>query len=224
MSDDIPSNSDVLAGITKGLLEHAEEKAMAWVERFRNHEIIFIEDPGTIDRVKRQRKSPEWKMLSEVIKDRKLRLLAQMGLTLRELENDQEKTQSLRNKIHHKYGRDGLHIAEAVQNNIISNFIGLESPYIGEPVDLTNRVEKLLNDIEKYIVFIGPDDKGDVLVRRVSIRLDADVPDTLILFGAYKAKRVAISVRSKIEKAFSSYATSSVETKIKIIIFINKLN
>jgi hypothetical protein len=196
MSDDIPSNSDVLAGITKGLLEHAEEKALAWVERFRNHEIIFIEDPGTIDRVKRQRKSPEWKMLSEVIKDRKLRLLAQMGLTLRELENDQEKTQSLRNKIHHKYGRDGLHIAEAVQNNIIINFIGLESPYIGEPVDLTNRVEKLLNDIEKYIVFIGPDDKEDFLVRRVSIRLDADVPDTLILFGAHKAKRVAISVRS----------------------------
>lgn len=224
MSDDTPSNSDVLAGITKGLLEHAEEKAMAWVERFRNHEIIFIEDPGTIDRVKRQRKGPEWKMLSEVIKDRKLRLLAQMGLTLRELENDQEKTRSLRNKIHHKYGRDGLHIAEAVQNNIISNFIGLESPYIGEPVDLTNRVEKLLNGIEKYIVFIGPDDKGDVLVRRVSIRLDADVPDTLILFGAYKAKHVAISVRSKIERAFSSYATSSVETKIKIIIFINKLN
>ncbi|HIH76943.1 MAG TPA: hypothetical protein HA343_06490 [Methanomassiliicoccales archaeon] len=224
MSDDIPSNSDVLAGITKGLLEHAEEKAMAWVERFRNHEIIFIEDPCTIDRVKRQRKGPEWKMLGEVIKDRKLRLLAQMGLTLRELENDQEKTRSLRSKIHHRYGRDGLHIAEAVQNNIISNFIGLESPYIGEPVDLTNRVEKLLNDIEKYIVFIGPDDKGDVLVRRVSIRLDADVPDTLILFGAYKAKRVAISVRSKIEKAFSSYATSSVETKIKIIIFINKLN
>ncbi|MHC1710236.1 MAG: hypothetical protein AB9819_07510 [Methanomassiliicoccales archaeon] len=224
MSDDIPSNSDVLAGITKGLLEHAEEKALAWVERYRNHEIIFIEDPGTIDRVKRQRKSPEWKMLSEVIKDRKLRLLAQMGLTLRELENDQEKTQSLRNKIHHKYGRDGLHIAEAVQNNIVSNFIGLESPYIGEPVDLTNRVEKLLNDIEKYIVFIGPEDKEDVLVRRVTTRLDADVPDTLILFGAYKAKRVAISVRSKIEKAFSSYTTSSVETKIKIIIFINKLN
>jgi hypothetical protein len=224
MSDDVPSNSDVLAGITKGLLEHAEEKALAWVERYRNHEIVFIEDPGTIDRVKRQRKSPEWIMLSEVIKDRKLRLLAQMGLTLRELENDQEKTQSLRNKIHHKYGRDGLHIAEAVQNNIISNFIGLESPYIGEPVDLTNRVEKLLNDIEKYIVFIGPEDKEDVLVRRVTIRLDADVPDTLILFGAYKAKRVAISVRGKIEKAFSSYTTSSVETKIKIIIFINKLN
>lgn len=224
MSDDIPSNSDVLAGITKGLLEHAEEKALAWVERFRNHEIVFIEDSETIDRVKKQRKGPEWKMLSEIIKDRNLRLLAQMGLTLRELENDQEKTQSLRNKIHHKYGRDGLHIAEAVQNNIISNFIGLESPNVGEPVDLTNKVETLLNNIEKYIVFIGPDDKEDIITRRVSIRLDADVPDTLILFGAYKAKRVAIAVRGKIEKAFPLYTTSSVETKIKIIIFINKLN
>lgn len=224
MSDDIPSNSDVLTGITKGLIEHAEEKALAWVDRFRNHEIVFIEDSDTIDRVKKQRKSPEWKILSEVIKDKKLRLLAQMGLTLRELENDQEKTQSLRNKIHHKYGRDGLHIAEAVQNNIISNFIGLESPNIGELVDLTNRLEKLLNNVEKYIVFIGPEDKEEVLVRRVSIRLDADVPDTLILFGAYKAKRTAISVRSKIEKAFPSYSTSSFETKIKIIIFIIKLN
>jgi len=224
MSDEIPSNTDVLAGITKGLLEHAEEKALAWVERFRNHEIVFVEDSDTIDRVKKQRKSPEWKILSDVLKDKKLRLLAQMGLALRELENDQERTQSLRNKIHHRYGRDGLHIAEAVQNNIISNFIGLESPNIGEPVDLTIRVENLLNNIEKYIVFIGPEDKEEVLVRRVRIRLDADVPDTLILFGAYKAKRVAISVRGKIEKAFPSYATSSIETKIKIIIFINRLN
>ncbi|HNX47935.1 MAG TPA: hypothetical protein PLC39_05085 [Methanomassiliicoccales archaeon] len=224
MSDEIPSNTDVLAGITKGLLEHAEEKALAWVERFRNHEIVFVEDSDTIDRVKKQRKSPEWKILSDVLKDKKLRLLAQMGLALRELENDQERTQSLRNKIHHRYGRDGLHIAEAVQNNIISNFIGLESPNIGEPVDLTIRVENLLNNIEKYIVFIGPEDKEEVLVRRVCIRLDADVPDTLILFGAYKAKRVAISVRGKIEKAFPSYATSSIETKIKIIIFINRLN
>lgn len=184
MPDDIPSNSDVLAGITKGLLEHAEEKAVAWVERFRNHEIVFIEDSETIDCVKKQRKGPEWKMLSEIIKDKKLRLLAQMGLALRELENDQEKTQSLRNKIHHKYGRDGLHIAEAVQNNIISNFIGLESPNVGEPIDLTKKVETLLNNIEKYIVFIGPDDKEEVLTRRVATRLDADVPDTLILFGA----------------------------------------
>ena len=224
MSDEIPSNTDVLAGITKGLLEHAEEKALAWVERFRNHEIVFVEDSDTIDRVKKQRKSPEWKILSDVLKDKKLRLLAQMGLALRELENDQERTQSLRNKIHHRYGRDGLHIAEAVQNNIISNFIGLESPNIGEPVDLTIRVENLLNNIEKYIVSIGPEDKEEVLVRRVCIRLDADVPDTLILFGAYKAKRVAISVRGKIEKAFPSYATSSIETKIKIIIFINRLN
>jgi len=224
MPDDIPSNSDVVAGITKGLLEHAEEKALAWVERFRNHEIVFVEDPETIDRVKKQRKGPEWKMLSEIIKDKKLRLLAQMGLTLRELENDQEKTQSLRNMIHHKYGRDGLHIAEAVQNNIISNFIGLESPNVGEPIDLTKKVETLLNNIEKYIVFIGPDDKEDALTRRVAIRLDADVPDTLILFGAYKAKRVAIAVRGKIEKTCPLYTTSSVETKIKIIIFINKLN
>ncbi len=224
MSDDIPSNSDMLAGITKGLLEHAEEKAVAWVERFRNHEIIFVEDPETIDRVRKQRKSPEWKMLSEVIKDKKLRLLAQMGLTLRELENDQERTQSLRDRVHHKYGREGLHIAEAVQNNIVSNFIGLESPYVGEPIDLTNKVETLLNNIEKFIVFIGPDDKEDVLTRRVGIRLDADVPDTLILFGAYKAKRVAIAVRGKIERSYPLYTTSSVETKIKIIIFINKLN
>jgi hypothetical protein len=82
----------------------------------------------------------------------------------------------------------------------------------------------LLNNVEKYIVFIGPEDKEEVLIRRVNIRLDADVPDTLILFGAYKAKRTAISVRRKIEKAFPSYSTSSFETKIKIIIFINKLN
>ena len=224
MSDDIPSNSDVLAGITKGVLEHTEEKAIAWVERFRNHELVFIEDPGTINLVKKQRKSPEWRILNEIVKDKKLRLLAQMGLTLRELENDQERTQALRNKIHHKHGRDGLHIAEAIQNYIIINFIGLESPKIGEPVDLTHKVENLLNNIGKYIVFIGPEDKEEVLIRRVSIRLDADVPDTLILFGAYKAKRVAISVRAKIEKSFPSYATSSVETKIKIIIFINKLN
>lgn len=42
MPDDIPSTTDVVAGLTKALLEHAEEKASVWVDRFRNREIIFI--------------------------------------------------------------------------------------------------------------------------------------------------------------------------------------
>ena len=223
MSEDIPSNTDVVAGIAKGTLEWGDEKVRDIVKRYRNKELAFVEDPDTVSLVKKQRKSSEWKILGDILKDKELRILASMGLTLRDLEKDPVHAQELRNSIHRKFGADGLHIAEAVQNGIVSIFIGIETPTTSVPADLTRKVEKLLNNIEKYIVFIGPEDKMDFRHRQIQARLLADVPDTLVLFGAYKAKRLVKDLASKIQDEFDDYEISSTENEVKIVVVINRL-
>lgn len=223
MSDDLPNNTDIYAGMTKGALEWGEDKIRSIVGKFKNKEIAFIEDPETISIVKKQRKSSEWKILDNILKDKKLRILANMGLTLKDLEKDPIATQELRNTIHRRYGAEGLHIAEAIQNGIISIFIGIETPITHVPADLTRKVENLLNNVEKYIVFIGPDDNVDFRLRQIQTRLLADVPDTLILFGAYKAKRHVKDMAIKIGNDFEDYEISCTENDIKILVVINKL-
>lgn len=51
----------------------------------------------------------------------------------------------------------------------------------------------------------------------------ADVPDTLVLFGAYKAKRLVKDLASKIQDEFDDYEISSTENEVKIVVVINRL-
>lgn len=59
--------------------------------------------------------------------------------------------------------------------------------------------------------------------RQIQARLLADIPDTLVLFGAYKAKRLVKDLASKIQDEFDDYEISSTENEVKIVVVINRL-
>ncbi|MFA5313761.1 MAG: hypothetical protein WC375_10690 [Methanomassiliicoccales archaeon] len=87
------------AGVTYGTLEWSKDQIKDVVIGFLNHKLAFVEDKDTIDLVRSQRKTPEWKLISEYVKDKTLRILAQLGLTLRKMEINQDDVTNLRNKI-----------------------------------------------------------------------------------------------------------------------------
>lgn len=223
MSPDEQSNIDLVAGITKGSLDWSKDQIRGLVAKFRDRSLAFIEDRETIELVREQRHSTEWQILSQYVKDRRLRIVAQAGLSLRKLEDDKEKVDRLRMKIRKAHGVEGLHIAEAVQNGVLSTFIGIDSPLSDSPVDMTNQIERLLNNVEKYIVFISPEDNVDHRVREIETRLMADVPNTLILYGCRdEARNKVRSIVSRLKKTVSSYEFTVSESKIKTIVVITR--
>ena len=73
-------------GAVKAVLEYSEEKLKELVERFKNKDLVFIQDKEIIEIAKEQRAKGEWAFFKIYVKDNDLRILFQMGLTLRELE------------------------------------------------------------------------------------------------------------------------------------------
>jgi hypothetical protein len=180
-------------------------------------------DSESIDLVREQRRSTEYELLSKYILDKDLRILSQMGLALRKIENDPVRCQELRGKVLKKYGLRGLHIAGAVQNEIISTFIGIDASATRNPIDLMNRIQKMLNEVDKYVVFVSPEDSVDVRVRQITSRIDVEVPDTVVLYGPWGARTTVHRITSKLEKTFKEYEFTTVESKIKTIVVIEKL-
>src|SRR3989344_6844103 len=95
-SDDV---KNIAEGATKGLLDWTKEQILEFVNKINNKDLIFIQDNETIDLVKEQLKTGEWDVYNKYVKDTKLRILIQTGLTLRRLEQNKEKLQNLRNKL-----------------------------------------------------------------------------------------------------------------------------
>jgi hypothetical protein len=223
MSPDEQPNIDLVAGITKGSLDWTKDQIRGFVAKLRDRSLAFIEDRETIELVREQRHSTEWQILSQYVKDKRLRIVAQTGLSLRKLEDDKEKVDRLRIKILKAHGIEGLHIAEAVQNEVLTTFIGIDSPLSVSPADMTNQIERLLINVEKYIVFVGPEDSVDYRVREIETRLMADVPNTLILYGCRNDARNKVhSIVSRLRKTVLSYEFTVSESKIKTIVIMTR--
>jgi len=223
MTPDELGNIDLVAGVVKGSLDWTKDQISDLVAKLRNRSLAFIEDRETIELVREQRHSMEWQILSQYVTDRRLKIIAQLGLSLRKLENDKEKVDRLRMKILKTYGKEGLHIAEAVQNEVLSTFLGVDMPLVQSPADLTIQIEKLLNNVDKYIVFISPEDIVDRRAKEIETRLMADVPNTLILYGCRSVARTKVrSIVNRLEKSVPSYESTTSESKIKTIAILTK--
>ncbi len=136
-----------------------------------------------------------------------------------------EEVEKLRNTILNTFGLEGLHIAEAVQNEVLSTYIGINSPTTQRPADLTKRIEKMLNEVDKYIVYISVDDRVEQKIREIETRIYADVPDTLILYGCRAGAITKVrSIATKLKKSISmkTYRFTASESHLKIIVVISK--
>ena len=222
------SSDDPLAsateGVTKGFLSWTEDKLKDLVKRFHNREIAFIEDPETIDLAKKQRKTSEWGLFIEYIDDSDLRILFQMGLTLRKLEGNQKQLESLRGKILNKYNAKGLHIAQFIQNGFFGKFIGNILVRASTPQRLKFEIENLLNNIERTCVFVKSADDVDKITEEIVTKILANSPDTFIICSSGSAMKKCEKIEKKVMDRISGYVDELYKTEIKEIYFINKIS
>jgi len=72
----------------KASLDWSIDKIKELALKFKNNDISFLEDTEAFEEALNQLKTEEWKFYKRYIKDKYLRILIELGLTLRKFEND----------------------------------------------------------------------------------------------------------------------------------------
>lgn len=193
--------SDNIQSVAIGMaLTWSIEKIKNLAKRFKNRDIAFIEDQDTISIVKDQRKSSEWQIYKQYLENTEFRMLAQMGLALRKLDNKLELQQSLRTKIHDKYGRTGLHRAQLIQNEILNTVIAKIAPQ-AKPEELAKIIRTLFEQIDIFVLFIQTTDDAENKIEELKIRIHSSLPPVIILYGLKSAKFLVTEITNSLEKS-----------------------
>lgn len=220
------SSDELTSGVVKGVISWGEDKIKELARSFKDRKLAFIQDSETIDVVKEQLKSGEWDICKKYLRDTKLKILVQMGLTLRRLDlsNNKLALKNLRDKIVKKYGENGLHIAQFVQNKILSDFIGSYVSRGTSIEDLITNVELLLINIEKNVLFVKSEDKLDKLMRELEIKLIANGPSIFIIFARQSAYENGKALKHEMfdKFALTNYKIETKQEKDKLLLFLFK--
>jgi len=189
MSSDNPI-SDVAEGVSKGVLEWTKENILSLLQKLKDRKLAFIEESKTIEIVREQYRSGEAKFYQSYINDKKLLFLVKLGLTLRKLENDQERLQNLRGKILQKHRIDGLHIAEFVQNGVLNRYVGILLEKLNSIEKLKEDISYILNNIEKHTIFVQGTSKKSEIIKKTDILVNSHSPEIFIISGFKSAAKI----------------------------------
>jgi len=217
------SGDKVIADAMYGTLDWTLDKIKSVVNQITSRDLIFIQDNETIDTAKEQRNTGEFAIYSPYIKKNDYRILFQLGLTLRKIEEDVKKRENLRSKIYNKYDEKGLHIAELVQNAILNKYLGNMLERANTPKKITFEIGNLFDNIEKFTSFIQtgamPLDKK---ANEVSSKIQSFSPKTFILSSREGAMENCRAIKERVEKIILGYNIESVGSKKRKIYFFNK--
>lgn len=196
-------------GATKAALEHIEEKISSWVAKLNQGELSFIEDSETIERVKKQKTKPKWGRIHNLVKDRSLRILIQMGFCLRELElmNKKDKLLRLRDVILSKYGPTGLSVAEVTQRGLLDRYVELLITKTDDEVKLRRDIEEILQDVNKYVFFIKENEDIEKKAIIISARINGLFPRAIILMSKGRnAESKALEILKVVQNQVENYS------------------
>lgn len=224
MSYEEDLTASIAKGATEGLVDSALKRVNSLYEKFRDRKLAFIQDKGTIERVKEQLKSSEHAFYQSYVVDKELLEVIIMGLTLRQLEQEQDnkRVQNLRQRIHIKYGPEGLHIAQLVQIGALSRYVSNIMETEGSIEVLKSKINNLLKNIEKHSYFVMTDDSTEKVVEKVVLNLKANSPSFFIVAGKGLAVRVTKEVISSLKTGVTDYYIEEYSREDRGICFLNK--
>jgi hypothetical protein len=215
-------------GAVKGAAEFTAEKISELVEKFKQGNLAFIEDPETISLVKKQLERPEWDIFNKYVKDKEVRLMIQMGFVLRKLERDPIKLRSLRDKIYKKYETKGLNIAELVQSGVFTKYANILLEEANTVSEFEEGIEQILHDIEKYTEFVKADSDVNGTSYILSTRINSILPKGIILFSSgevsmSKAAAIVDQIKQNVlGYRFENQVNTDVQKRYDFVIRVTK--
>lgn len=214
---------EVASGAVKGVLDWTEDKVKAFVEKFKNRQLAFIQDQETIKLVKEQYNSGELNFYKIYVEDKKLLFLVRLGLILRKLENNRDRKQNLRNKIFQKYEINGLHIAQFAENGILNRYIGILIGDLKSIEDFKGKIINILENIEKYVLFVKNDDNERTIIQVAKTKVFANSPSIFIVSGISHAAEIVRKCEVVLTPLFIDYTLEKVSSGEKENLFYKRV-
>lgn len=193
-----PSNpiSDFCEGAGKECAKEGIDFVKNILGQLFNKKYAFIGERKTIDHVKKQKYSPEFKFYSNYISDKDIKSQIKMGLALRVLEeeNDYERIKHLRGVIVKKYDIEGLHVAELSQNKILMKNIlhYLEEGKTEEQIK--EELISFLNNIEQNTFFIQNGQSVEEITQDISLKIQVHSPKIFIIASKGSTNTISAQV------------------------------
>ncbi len=223
----MPSNDDFVSeafkGTTKGFLEWTFDRVSSLVKKFKEKKLAFIKEPTTIEVVREQYRSGEGKFYQRYVKDKDLLFLIRMGLTMRKIEDDDERYTNLREKIHSKFKVEGLHIAEFVQNRLLNRYVGILIDELESLGKLGKEIEEVLKEIDKHVLFVKTFEKpSDVITKTLTI-ITSHSPRIFVVSGKGPATEIVNVCEKKLISALKNYEVEFIKERKTENLFFKKL-
>lgn len=167
------------------------------------HKYAFIGERKTIDLTRSQKKAREIKLYGEYVEGGEHLTLCEMGITLRRLDlnGDILRIDNLREKIKIKYDIQGLHISQAIQNKILSKYLG---EMIEEDLDkeiILKRVTAFFNFIDNHVLFVNNDEcNPEKIMNRVILKIETLSPVFFVISGKGATIKTIEDVAKKLKE------------------------
>jgi hypothetical protein len=194
-----------------------------WIEKFRNKELNFLEDSKILDNTKKLKKNEEYQYFQNYVTDEKTRILFQMGLTLRDLENDKPTWEGLRNKIYKTHNTRGLHIAQFVQNRLFLKYLDVVTEKGLTHEQCSAEIQKFFDNIEITNSFVQINDNIEAVAATIIARLRVNSPHVYVISGSYEsAIKKCKQIKGKVMKEIKDYTVTHFDTGITEVYFLKK--
>lgn len=193
---------DIAKGATKGALEWTADFIKQIAKNFQENKLRFISDKENIEITKEQYNSGELQIYKAYIEDKAKLMVLRMGLVLRRLENkgEKERKQTLREDIMKKYEIKGLHVAQFVENGILNRYIGILLDDIGSIEKFKERINEIIDNIEKYVIFVKSTD-NDRLVLETCLKITtANLSMIFIVSGIGSAAQIVKNIEERLKE------------------------
>jgi len=209
-------------GATEGALEWSENKISELVNKLLNRQLAFVEDKKNIEIVKKQRESEEYRLLQQYVPKGYLRILCQMGLALRDMENDQTRMQLLKDNIFHQYRTAGVHIAELVQIKVVTQLLARLLTIYDNHAEVEKTLTTFLTQIDDLALFVkkGDEKRAERLAELVMSRVDNNPTHMMIVFGRAFAKTAVLKILKKIKEDDLGYTYQLQDEGYQLTAFI----
>ena len=222
MYSDDPVES-AFAGAVKGALDWTADSIKSYVKKLRDGKLAFIQDEETIKLVKEQYNSGELNFYKTYIENSDMLFLVKLGLTLRKLENNLDRKQNLRSKIHGKFDTHGLHIAQFVENGLLNRYIAILIDNMMSVDDFKRKIMSILDDIEKHVIFVKTEDTQRSVTESSRTKVFANSPSIFIICGIASAAETVRQCESSLTKLFTNYELEKISSGQKENLFYKRI-
>ncbi len=194
-------------GAVKGALEWGEDFIKNLAKKFKEKGINFIEDKNTLEIAREQYNSGELQIYKHYIDDKNKLMILRMGLVLRKLERlgERERKQKLREDIMKKYEVKGLHIAKFVENGVLNRYIGILLDDISSIEKFKERINEIINNIEKYVLFVKSNDKERFILDFCLKTTTSNLSMIFIVSGMGSAGEIIRKIEGKLITLLKDY-------------------